>query len=256
MAAVVVAMIVGVTKNARACGRGSYGLEGLAYVAAAGVVLAGTVAIADTTFSVYDASHAPTSNPPSIGWATTERWMSTTQVVIGGLLTVGMASSKSSDLETVPMVVAFTAWPAALMAHAFYVHEHDGTYGTDWQAPVIVVGSLDGLLAAYDVGMAVTGHHVDDVYSVGEIFSALPQVAFGLSFAGATGGPSGRTALLLTALPAALLAHGVIELAVPEKDDAPPPMPSTGPATGRFFPSFMVQGARGAAPGIAINALF
>ena len=261
-----VAAVVGTTKNARACGRGSYGLEGLAYVAAAGAVLAGTVVVTDTVFTVYDAAHAPVTNAPSVGWATTERWMSTTQVVIGGLLSVGMfSSSQSEDLALVPTVVAWTAWPAALMAHGFYAHEAN-PYGADWQAPVIVIGSIDGLLAAYDVGMAVTGHHVSDWYAIGEIFGATPQVIFGLSYAGATGGQDGRTALLFTALPAAMMVHGIIELAVPEKEEEPPPMPSQGPATGlaaprpsivsSIVPSFMVQGVRGPAPGLGIAARF
>jgi hypothetical protein len=192
--------------------------------------------------------------------------MSTTQVVIGGLLTVGMLNGHEDEVKLVPTVVAWTAWPAALMAHAFYAHEAD-PYGEGWQAPIVVVGALDGLLTAYDVGMAVTGNHVDDWYALGEIFGATPQVIFGLSYAGATGGRDGRMALAFTALPAALMVHGVIELAVPVTHDAPPPVPSEGPATGRrrtkapslvssIMPSFVVQGARGPAPGLAIAARF
>jgi hypothetical protein len=258
---VVVAAIVFASKSARACGRGGYGLEGLAYVAAAGVVVAGTVVITNTTFTVYDSVHAQTSNPPTIGWAATERWASTTEVVIGGLVGASMVSSRDG-ISSFPIVLAWTTWPAALMAHGFYAHEAD-PYGDGWQAPIAVVGTIDALLGVYDVGVGVTGRHVDDWYSVGEILGALPQFAFGLAYAGETGGRDGRTALLFTALPTALLVHGVVELAVPERHDDPPPVPSQGPATGlaptfapTFIPTFVVQGARGPAPGLALNALF
>jgi hypothetical protein len=254
---IVVAAIVFGAKSARACGRGGYGLEGLAYVAAAGAIVVGGVVIADTTLTVYDSVHAQTSNPPSIGWATTERWMSTTQVVIGGLVGLPMLATGKDALVVFPTVLALTTWPAALMAHGFYAHEAD-PYGDGWQTPVAVVGTIDGLLGVYDVAMAATGRHVDDVYAVAEIVGTAPQVAFGLAYAGETGGHDGRTALLFTALPLALVAHGIVELAIPERHDDEPPPNAVPPTTvmKAIVPTFLVQGARGPAPGFAILAAF
>src|SRR5262249_42561585 len=94
--ACVVACVLGAgERSARACGGGgSYGGGGLAELAVAGAIVVGTVVVADTTLTVYDSVHASTNNPPTVGWARTERWMATTQVAIGGLTILGMAGDK------------------------------------------------------------------------------------------------------------------------------------------------------------------
>lgn len=242
-------------REARACGRGGgYGMEGLAYVAVAAGVVVGGVGITDTVFTVYDATHAAKSNPPSDTWSKAEIYVATPQVFIGGLITATMVSHSSSSI---PVVVAWSTWPIALTAHGFYSH-NASPYGDGWQTPLAVLSVIDGGLAIYDVGYALTGERTPDGYATGEFFGAFPQTIFGLGFAAATGGPEGRMALLATALPAAMTVHAIVDMATPKERYVPPPpepIDSHGPLHS-VSPSFLVQGARGPVPGLSLSGTF
>jgi hypothetical protein len=242
------------SRDARACGHGnSYGMDGLAALAIVGGAAAVTVGVTNTTFTFYDAMHATPDNAPSTKWSSVERYVATPQVVIGALVGIGVMKD---DPKALPTVVAWSAWPAALMVHGFYAHQAQ-PYGEGWKTPVIVMGVVDGGLAVYDVGLMVTGERPSTVHSIGELVGALPQTLFGLAYVAQSSGTDVRTGLLLTALPAALTTHAIVELLLP---DVPPPEPSkeqgkAGPVRS-LLPTFMVQGTQGPAPGLGLTGAF
>ena len=241
------------SRDAHAGGTGMEGLEGLQYVVAIGAVIGAGIVVADTTYTVYDCAHASRRDPPSTGWANGERWIATPQVLIGVMIGSGVVKESAESFAT---AAAWTAWPAALMAHGFYTHEAS-PYGDGWKTPVVTLGVVDAGLGVFDVGMMLSGKRPRDEYVIGELVGAVPQTIFGLAYAAKSDAPDARTGLLLTALPAALALHAIIELELPKAvDPAPPPDQYAKASVTALTPTFMVQGARGPVPGLGVGGAF
>lgn len=229
--------------GARACGHGqSYGLSGGDAV----VIALGTAVATDAIFVGYDVLHGAPDHSPSAPWAKGETYVAVPQLVIGASL---LGVIKPPDL---PVLLAFTTLPVALSAHGFYAT--NGEWGARWQIPVSIVAAFDVALTGYDLGVAFRGVRPDDVYAMGELVAAAPQVLFGLSVASSFGGRTAAPALLATALPAFMLAHAIVLLEThpaPAENSAPAAKTSTAWSAARIsiaplmLPSTFGVGARG-----------
>ncbi len=210
-----------VTRPANACGGGvSYGFGSGDIASLAG----GALFITDIVFISYDVAHASPNKGPSEAWSKGETYVQVPQVALMGLIMPALPS------EALPTAIAFTMLPATLSAHGFY--GTNGTWGERWQLPVGIVTTFDVGLVAYDIGSAVMGKRPDELYAFAEIFAASPQVLFGLAFASGASGRTLGTTLALTALPTALIAHGIAVLEVARHSEAEPQKPAATASSG------------------------